>query len=63
MLNNLINIICFTFSGSIDGDLPVQLNPGTDCFEREAGAALREILQSDLYLTFVFFLADINKYV
>lgn len=56
--------ICFIVSGSVDGDLPVQLNPSADCSKREAGAALREILQNDLYLTIVFFfLADINKYV
>lgn len=57
--------ICFIVSGSVDGDLPVQLNPSADCSKREAGAALREILQNDLYLTivFFFFLADINKYV
>lgn len=47
--------ICFIVTGSIDGDLPVQLNSSADCFEREAGAALMRILENDLYLTFGFF--------
>lgn len=54
MLINIINV-CFIVTGSIDGDLPVQLNSSADCFEREAGAALRKILVNDLYLTFVLF--------
>lgn len=55
----------FCVSGFIDGDLPGQPNPSTDCSEREAGAALKGISSKWFIFKFcvIFFLAEINKAV